>query len=102
MPLHIQIGCCQQLCEQVTLVEGGRFLYFVYKRLRHWLPGLVVGSIALKHLRLCSPMLIELRGELHKVARGGAAGKHGVLLVGKDTMQPMPELVEHGSYVAEA
>ena len=47
-------------------------------------------------------MLVELRRELHEIARHCGTGERGVHGIGEHAMQCVAELVEHRGHVSEA
>ena len=47
-------------------------------------------------------MFVELRGELHEVARHSGAGETGILGISEHAVQRVAEFVEHAGYVVKA
>jgi len=102
VPLHIQLGCGNNLRQQISLVELSGFANLCGEFRGHGLAGLVVLREMIEYLRIAGPMLVELRWEFDEVAGHVGAGEQRVLGGGEHSVQAMAELVEHGGDVGEA
>src|SRR5579884_2534300 len=94
MPLHVQLGRGQQLSDLVPFVERRRLLDLCHQFGGHWLPGFVMLRVVLEDRRIDSPMLVELRRKLHKVARDRSTRKTGIVGIREHAMQRVSKLVE--------
>ncbi len=60
MPLHVQLRRRQGLAHGIGLVEAGDGRDLVRQTLGHGLAGLVMDRVALQHIRVQRPVLVEL------------------------------------------
>ena len=102
MPLHIKFSGGYHLGERVTLVEDSCFLDFGSEIRGHRGSRLIVPCIVVEDGGIKRPMLVELRRELHEIARHCGIGECGVHGIGEHAMQCVAELVEHRGHVSEA
>ena len=78
-----------------SLVEGLGREDLVEQIRRHRFTGLVMQSVVFQDLRPGGPHLVDLRRVFHEVAWHRCAGEVGVAHVRKETVQRVPELMEH-------
>ncbi len=101
VPLHVEFGGREQLCEDVALVESVGLLDLCGEFGRHRCAGLVVLRVVSEDAGVGGPVLVELRGELDEVARHGGTADQRVFDVREHAVERVTELVEHGAYVVE-
>ncbi len=101
VPLHVEFGGGKKLGHVVALVERGSFVELCSQILRHGSVGLIMLCIVAEDFGMGGPVLVELGGELDKVARSGCAGEAGVLNVGEHAVKSMAEFVEEGGDLVE-
>ena len=101
--VKIQVGKSggQKLHRLEALVEMAGRSQLVHQCGRHGLAGLIMAGEAGQHLRLLQPVLEQLRGQLHEIARHIGAGEARVTDLGQQTMQGMAEFVKHGAGIVE-
>ena len=96
MPCHVEIAEAELTHAGVAGAELGGADDLVYEILRDRFAGLVVLGEGVEKLFLGEIILIELRGELYKVAVDGCAGERGVVAACEQTVEGVAELVEEG------
>ena len=96
VPGEVDDGGGEILDGTKTLAEGLGFADLGEQLVRDDLAGDNVAGVALDHGRVESPVLVDLGGEFHPVARDAGAGEGGVAHVGEQAVQCVTELVEDG------
>lgn len=99
MPFHIQHGRRDRFAQGIALVELRRLLDLVDQRLRDGRAGAIIFGVMGHDFGIERPMFVELRRELHPVARGIGARYRGIDLRGEQAVQRMAEFVEHGGHI---
>mmetsp|Transcript_23488 Transcript_23488/g.40542 ORF Transcript_23488/g.40542 Transcript_23488/m.40542 type:complete len:291 (+) Transcript_23488:252-1124(+) len=85
-----------------ALVEGLRRLHAGNQLVRDGHPRVHVARVPLQDLLLREPVLVQLRGQLHKVLEDVGSCEAMVRHVGEHPMKAMPELVEQRCGIVEA
>src|SRR5580698_9778046 len=102
VPLHVELGCGEELRHVIALVEVLCPLDLRSELRRHDGAGLIVARVMLEDRRVSGPVLVELRGKLDEISRRRGPGNARVFGVGEHPMQSMAELVEHRDDIVEA
>ncbi len=90
-----------ELDRRKACIERPRRQHLLQQSLRHRLSGLEVDGIFLEDLRYRQPVLVELRGKFHEIARDAGARHRGIGDVRQHAVQCVPELVEQRSCIIE-
>ncbi len=99
MPVHIQQRGAEQFGHVIAFIELGGTEHFLAQRVGHRLPGFIVARIVSEDLRMAGPVLVDLRRELHKIARCVGARERSVTLAGKQPVQGVTKLVEQSDHI---
>ena len=102
MPLHIQDGGRAKFGGHEALVEVAGRNDFGEQFIGNHLARLVVTRISGKHFGFESPVLVDLRGELHEVTGHRRTAHRVVGALAQQAVQRVTKLMEHGLHVVEA
>ena len=74
-------------------------MHLIQEFLRQFLAGLIMFRKGIKEFLLVDEVLVELRGQFHKVTRHVRSALRCILAAREHTMQAMTELVQEGAYL---